>query len=520
MANKSLFQSSVVGRLLPATDSRNQAQVPAYAFTAKHALAQYAATGCMNQTFYAGAEEQLQTILELSEQVDSKFIAQTAIYCREKGNMKDTPALLCALLSVKAPELLPATFQRVIDNGKMLRNFVQIMRSGATGRKSLGSMPKRLVTQWLNEQNDHQLFCSSIGQSPSMADVIKMVHPKPQTQSRDALYAYLLGNSYVWEDLPETIQHFEAYKAKQSERVPRVPFQFLTSLNLGKAEWVEIAKNASWQMTRMNLNTFARHGVFEVEGMNEMIAQRLGNAEEIRKARVFPYQLMVAYCSAGQQVSREIREALQDALEIAIENVPSFEGKTYVCPDVSGSMAFHSVTGNRSGATSVVRCIHVAALMVAAVLRKNPDSEVLPFEHGVVPLDLNPRDSVMSNAQKLASIGGGGTNCSAPLALLNRRKAKGNLVIFVSDNQSWMDARSGRGTQMMQEWQCFKERNPNARLVCIDIQPGGTTQASEQSDIMNIGGFSDQVFSVLAAFAEETLGPEHWIGKIEEVSLN
>ena len=53
-----------------------------------------------------------------------------------------------------------------------------------------------------------------------------------------------------------------------------------------------------------------------------------------------------------------------------------------MCPDVSGSM--HSpVTGFRKGATTAVRCIDVAALVAAAVLRKNPDAEVIPFEDEV-----------------------------------------------------------------------------------------------------------------------------------------
>ncbi len=117
-----------------------------------------------------------------------------------------------------------------------------------------------------------------------------------------------------------------------------------------------------------------------------------------------------------------IREALQDAMEIAIQNVPRIEGKVYVCPDVSGSM--HSpVTGVRKGATTAVRCIDVAALVAAAVLRKNPQAEVIPFESDVVRVNLNPRDSVMTNAQRLASLPCGGTNCSAPLRHLNDRKA-------------------------------------------------------------------------------------------------
>ena len=66
--------------------------------------------------------------------------------------MKDLPALLCAALSVSGPGLLAEVFDRVIDDGRMLRNFVQIMRSGVVGRKSLGTLPKRLVQAWFDRR--------------------------------------------------------------------------------------------------------------------------------------------------------------------------------------------------------------------------------------------------------------------------------------------------------------------------------------------------------------------------------
>ena len=44
----------------------------------------------------------------------------------------------------------------------------------------------------------------------------------------------------------------------------------------------------------------------------------------------------------------------------------------------------------------------------------------------------------------------------------------------------------------MKEWNVFKQRNPGARLVCMDVQPYRTVQAIEREDILNIGGFSDQ----------------------------
>lgn len=137
MANKNLFKS-LIGMLMPPADALNEERAPAYQLSPKHQLAQYAATGCLNQTFYASADEQLAKMIELCQSIDAEFIARTALFCRERGHMKDMPALLCAVLSVKDRALLQRVFPRVIDNSKMLRNFVQIMRSGAVGRKSLG----------------------------------------------------------------------------------------------------------------------------------------------------------------------------------------------------------------------------------------------------------------------------------------------------------------------------------------------------------------------------------------------
>jgi 60 kDa SS-A/Ro ribonucleoprotein len=147
MANKNLFQT-VKGMFTPKADAINEAGGTAYKLSPKAALAQYAATGCFSHTFYADASEQLEKILELTKELDAEFVAKVAIYAREKGFMKDMPALLVAVLSTKDKVIFEKTFPRVIDNGKMLRNFVQIMRSGAVGRKSLGSLPKRLVREW------------------------------------------------------------------------------------------------------------------------------------------------------------------------------------------------------------------------------------------------------------------------------------------------------------------------------------------------------------------------------------
>ena len=525
MANKSLFQT-IAGRFLPKTDAKNEAGGRAYHRSPKQGLAQYASTGCFNSTFYANADEQLDRVLELCNEVPAEFIARTALYVRQQNQMKDMPALLCAILSVKSPGLMAEIFDRVIDNPRMLRNFVQIMRSGVVGRKSLGTLPKRMICQWIESRTDAQLFLGSIGNSPSLADVIKMVHPKPTTPARTALFGYLIGREHDAEALPELVRHYEKFLRNTNVGkvpVPDVPFQMLTALPLTTKDWCQIARNASWQTVRMNLNTFQRHGVFEDQEMIGVIANRLRDRDQIARSRVLPYQLLAAFINVDDLVPSLIRDALQDAMEIALENVPSIAGQVYVCPDVSGSMR-SPITGVREGATSKLRCIDVAALVAAALLRKNPQAEVIPFESNVVNCRLNSRDSVMTNAQKLSSLPAGGTNCSAPLTELNRRQAKGDLVVYVSDNESWVDSPNygqygGNATETMTQWALFKQRNPTAKMICIDIQPHKTTQAGERADIINVGGFSDQVFGLIADVAADRFTANHWVSQIESVSL-
>lgn len=518
MANKSLF-ASTVGRLLAKPDTTNAAFAPAYAYSDAHAVAQLSMTGTFGATFYQDPAQELSRVLDLANKVDPSFLAKTAITTRKQGHMKDMPAVLLAVLASRDPVLFRQVFGRVVDNGKMLRTFVQIMRSGQTGRKSLGSAPKAMVANWLNTASDRALLQANVGNDPSLADVIKMVHPKPGNPTRDALFAWVMGKPCDLAQLPQTVQDYVRFKETGKGDVPDVPFQMLTQLPLTTDQWAQIARNASWQMVRMNLNTFLRHGVLEDAETRAHVASVLRDPDRVAKARVLPYQLMTAYQALSADMPEDIRDALHDAMELAVHNVPELSGQVVVCPDVSGSMS-GAVTGYRKGATTVTRFVDVAGLVSAAILRRNRGALVLPFEVKVRDTRLEPRDTILTNAAKLAERWGGGTNCAAPLEwLLDRRKSV-DLVIIVSDNQSWAHrAYGGAGTAMMQAWEKLRKRNPQAKLVCIDIAPYGTTQAKERDDVLNIGGFSDNVFAQIAAFARGEMGPDHWVGQINAVEL-
>ncbi|MGF6494668.1 60 kDa SS-A/Ro ribonucleoprotein [Luteibacter sp. 621] len=518
MANSNLFKSArtTAG---PQTNTVNEAGGTAYLRDPRAALAQYAVTGCLNGTYYASEHAQLAKALALCAAVPAEFVAKVAIHARQHAHMKDMPALLLAHLASRDGGALEKAFNRVIDNGRMLRNFVQIMRSGVTGRRSLGTRPKRLVQQWLEQASTMSILAASVGTEPSLSDVIRMVHPRPADAGREALYAWLLDRPHVPLVLPAEVQAYECFKADPTGTPPDLPREFLASLPLSAKQRKVIALRGSWQATRMNLNTFARHDLFKDKAFTQAIAWRLRSPQAIREARVLPYQLMVAYRAAEGSMPRVIADALHDALETATSTVPVLSGRVVVAIDVSGSMA-SPVTGYRKGATSVATCVEVAALIAAALKRANRGVRIIPFNHAVVPYRARSTVGVMEQARELAKLVTGGTAVSAPITQLVAEKAKVDLLVIVSDNQSWFDVRNMQdGTAAMQAWIALKALNPQARLACIDLQPYATSQFDgHDSDILHIAGFSDAVFGLLAN-AADTEGAMRWVEQIEATPL-
>jgi len=546
MANTTLF-SSIKSKLLR-TDSTNEAGGRAYKFAPKHALAQLAATGCFNGSYYATAETQLDELRKLIDQVDDNvFLAKLAVYARERAFMKDMPAALLAILSKRDPQLMHKVFGRVVDNGRVLRTVFQMIRSGQFGRMSLSSSLQRAFQRWLNEASVGTLLSASIGDKPSLRDVLRLARPTPKDNARRALFGWLTGKEVEkWApateaDPPEQVLGLIAYRKAESAEAQAlilgnmsVRWDLLAGAALGPLVWKAIARQMGPQALRMNLNTLLRHEVFSNgtrdSAMVDYVAGRLADAGEIRRSRQFPYQFLAAYLNADESVPQKIKAALHQAAETACGNVPELPGPILIGLDTSGSMGA-AVTGNRGrGATSKMRCVDVAALFAAAILRRNPDSVVVPFDTAAYEAKVDPQDTILSLAERLAKYGGGGTDCSLPLAQANSKYAKRRFAgcVLVSDNESWVYAGRAFGygqqgaTGVMTEWQKFvanQQRlgNDRPKLVCIDLQAYATTQAPEREDILNIGGFSDAVFSVVASFLSGDAG--RFVAEVEAVEL-
>jgi 60 kDa SS-A/Ro ribonucleoprotein len=399
---------------------------------------------------------------------------------------------------------------------------------------------QRVTREWLNEASVGKLLSASIGSDPSLRDVLRLARPTPQDNARRALFGWLTNKPVEkWapatpNDLPLEVQALDAYRkaATAAEQVVILTsghyrWDLLADAAREPFVWKAIARQMGPQALRMNLNTLLRHGVLEDAETVDYIAAKIADAEEIRGSRQFPYQYLAAFLNADPALPAPIKDALCRAAEVACGNVPELAGPVVIGLDVSGSMR-SPVTGHRGrGATSKVRCVDVAALFAAAILRRNPDSVVIPFDDRVHRADVDPNETILSLAAQLARHGGGGTNCSLPLVEANRAHRDRGFAgcVLVSDQESWIGTGRHGSTATMTAWQEFVKNQVRLqgsgavgpKLVCLDLQPYTTTQAPERSDILNIGGFSDAVFNVVASFLNDEAS--RFVSEVEAVQL-
>lgn len=522
MANKKIFASANHNTRRAAMSDTpktvNAAGGLAYRQSDVDALVQMVVTGTFRDGFYTTGSSQLNEMASLLQRVPTEFIAKLAIYGRRQAFMKDTPAFLLAWLSKHDKELFEVCFPHVVNDGKMLKNFVQIIRSGVVGKKSLGSQAKRLVANWLVTADASRILSASIGSAPSLADVIRLSHPRPADVTQAAMLGWVLGRAEVDEaHLPQEVRELVEYRRARSLNagasrsvmgdlpLPKVPFMLLTSLDLDVHGWAQVARRATWQQLRMNLNTFARHGVFDaypdvlVDACN-----RLADAQAIEKSMVTPHQLLAAvlHLEAGKHEAA-LKSALFKAIELACGNVPTWEGKDVaVFLDVSGSMTQPVTGGQGDKNASKITCAQAGALFAAVVKRRNPNATIISFDGSARKLDINGYQSLEAIYNSIRFTAGS-TNCAAPVEYLQRHRIHADYCVMMSDNEShkaWVNYRNRGTTGLSAAWGEYQRIAPKSKLVCIDFAPNTSVQVPDMHDVLNVGGFTDDVFRVADRF--------------------
>ncbi|RPI35306.1 MAG: TROVE domain-containing protein [Hyphomicrobiaceae bacterium] len=292
----------------------------------------------------------------------------------------------------------------------------------------------------------------------------------------------------------------------------RLPYEVVTGVLKPDIDtWRELVGQMPYLALLRHLNTLQRAGVLRDADFAGRVAERLSNRETLRRARVLPFQLFMAYRMFEPVDGAEqwVTNALADALEASFVNMPDL-GDVCIAPDVSGSMS------GRLSAHGKTRFADVAGIFAAALVKSTPTARVLPFREHVVEVKLNARDSLTTMAERIAQLVSGGTAVSAPVSYLLDHKVKVRTFIGITDNIEWAADQSGN-LGFLPTWHKYKERiAPQARAFLLTIAPYRHAVApTDEPGVHTIYGWNDSVLKYIGLTLEGLDGQVEAVRGIE-----
>ena len=484
----SVFNPQQRSRIAPVT---SEDQFPTWERSLEEKYVQTLVTNTFGQTFYTNRRDLIAQAAQIHDSMlakDPEFAAKALVYARNKGFMRSQPVYGLVKLSSVDRKLFERIFPEVIRIPNDLFDFMTILK--ALGRGKGGRCIKRAGGEWL-ESRLSEYWAIKYGASKpgqfSLRDLFRVFHPKME---RSELVAYVQGANDVNLDALPQVKAFEALKraATAEEKIAaiaegRLPHEQATPFaGKDKAVWDAIVPNMPLFALLRHLATLERHGV--LDSYREHMEGLFANEKVISKAKILPYRFLDA---AAHVKSSWATDALRDAVELSFGNLPKLDGRTVVMLDVSGSMKWV-----QSGKYQLA-----AAIFGVALLKKVREGRFLLFDTNVYEAKISTRDSTLSQAESVCSIGGGGTASGLPFRAILRERYKADNIVMITDEQQ---NRLRPAIDVLDEYKRKVKRDVKTFVINISPYSGGHMFPDERNTYY-VYGWSPAVLTFVSMAA-------------------
>ena len=304
-----------------------------------------------------------------------------------------------------------------------------------------------------------------------MRDLLCLCRPSPQSEDQSAAWKALLEGTleppYTWE--VELSKH--GNNAETWEKL----------IDSGKVGYMALLRNLR------NIINADPDNVWKV-------LDTIRDPERVRKSKQLPFRFLSAYKELEQIGSSKVFDALEEALEASIENIPRIPGRTVIAVDVSGSMMW------TISSKSKVRCSEIALLLGLIANRICEDSIFYVFDSRIRRYPLSRRTNLLREASQ--RVGGRATYMQLPFEEMLHNKISADRVIILSDNQC---NGVSRGATVQSYADRYRRKSGKDIWVhAIDLQGYGTQQFTGPKTNI-IAGWSEKVFNFIL-LAEQGMG--------------
>jgi len=498
-------------RRTPGTRTVNLAGGEAFSVSPELEFAALCLTTCLKDQFYRSAADTHRQMLRLMETIrDKKFIAQTGIFARNEFGMRSVTHVIAGELPnlVKdqnwVKHAINKTVRRADDITEIMAYWFHRNGKHKGGGVPVPNSLKRGLAMSFDKFDGYQLAkYRAAGKEVSLIDVVNLVRPRPTEKNADALKALVtddLRSSTTWESKISAAGQGTKDETVVAKRKADAWEQLVLSGKIGYFALLRNLRNIVEQADRKVLDA---------------ALELLVDPKRIKSSLVLPFRYLTAYYTLMEAgVPAKVLGAVSDAVSIALNNVPEFDGDTLVILDRSGSMGGGNQRlkggsyywGRDKGIGSDPW--DIGAMFAAALARTN-EADVLLFSSQGKYVTINPRSDIFGVIESLEKYRDGqGTDFKRMIETINKPYDR---IVILSDEQGWVGYRAP--TKELAEYK--RKYNCNPAVYSLDLQGYGTLMFPERS-VYTLAGWSDKVFDIMKMFGED---PNALVNTIKRVKL-
>jgi TROVE domain-containing protein len=400
-------------------------------------------------SFYEQAAQRDARFVELVHSVtqeDPEWVARFVPYLRNTMQMRSASLVMAAeYLAAGGPngrKVVASALQRADEPAEMLAYWAQAhgKRFPQPLKRGVADAVVRLYTEWAALKYD------GLSRAWRMGDVVDLVHPEPKDEAQSVLFRHLLDRRHdrpaERTGLPviDAAMALEALPVEGRRAVLDRPealgeagmtWERLSGWLQGPMDaqaWEAAIPSMGYMALIRNLRNFEEAGVPAT--VLDRVAARLGDPEEVARSRQLPIRFYSAWAAIG---SVRFGPALEQALDLSMERVPSLPGRTLVLVDVSGSM------NQPASARSTVRWWQVAALFGTALAKRAEDADVFAYSNIANRMPVKPTTSVLRAIPEFMAWKGAGGGTQTIDVLVGTYHGHDRVVI-VTDEQAFASA--------------------------------------------------------------------------------
>ncbi|RMH71566.1 MAG: TROVE domain-containing protein [Gemmatimonadetes bacterium] len=455
----------------------------------------------------------ISTAQEIAQSEHPRDLLLLAHWARSAMRIRTTPQILLAIAAndEKTKPFVRQYCPRIIQRADEVRQ-VFAAYDFLFGRPFPNCL-KRGLADALTQFDEYALLKYNTKRHPTFRDVLLMIDRRQDYPVQQALFEYLVNQKVIE---PEKTPVLAAQKAlldktefdddaKRLATTARATWEMLVSHFGNRTEvWEFLIPQMGYMALLRNLRNLQQAGIsWEA---TERVARRLADPEEVARSKQLPFRFYTAYLTVqgdefGFAFSYRFMEALIEALEHSLAQVPHLPGKTAICCDNSGSMA------QKISRKSEVSCADVANLLGAMAHRICDEALVIAFATDAVTVDLPASDDLIAKAEaiKMTETNGWATHGWKCIQLLIDQNIFVDRILLLSDMQCY-DSHWERENSVNARLNAYRRRiNSECYLHSIDLQGYGLSQTPTDDPRVNLlSGFSENILSYILTFEAAT----------------